>query len=91
MSVNIWINRDKVYLDLYHEGKRKRELLKGLVITGNKAVDKETGGGGGGGTANTNNPGRPGGDGASGLTAGINAPDGSPGGFCRVFPLAAYD
>jgi len=42
MGVNIWINRGQVYLDIYLNGQRKRERLSGLVITGEKSVDKET-------------------------------------------------
>lgn len=42
MGVNIWINRGKVYLDVYTRGRRRRERLGCLTITGNKAVDKET-------------------------------------------------
>jgi hypothetical protein len=42
MGVNIWINRGRVYLDVYTRGRRRRERLAGLIITGNRAVDKET-------------------------------------------------
>jgi hypothetical protein len=42
MGVNIWVNRGRVYLDIYTHGKRRREKLEGLIIIGNKAVDKET-------------------------------------------------
>lgn len=42
MGINIWVNRGQVYLDIYQNGKRKRERLRGLVITGDKTVDKET-------------------------------------------------
>jgi integrase len=42
MGVNIWLNRNQVYLDIYTRGQRKREKLEGLVITGDRAMDKET-------------------------------------------------
>jgi len=42
MGVNIWVNRNQIYLDIYTNGQRKREKLEGLTIIGNKAVDKET-------------------------------------------------
>jgi integrase len=42
MGVNIWINRNSVYLDIYVRGQRKREKLEGLVLVGDKATDKET-------------------------------------------------
>ena len=42
MGVNIWVNRNQVYLDIYVHGKRQREKLEGLVITGDKSTDKET-------------------------------------------------
>jgi site-specific recombinase XerD len=42
MGVNIWINRNQVYLDIYANGRRKREKLEGLTITGDKATDRET-------------------------------------------------
>jgi integrase len=42
MGVHIWVNRGQLYLDIYKDGQRKRERLKGLDLTGNKSVDKET-------------------------------------------------
>jgi site-specific recombinase XerD len=42
MGVNIWVNKGRLYLDVYMHGKRRREILEGLIITGNKTIDKET-------------------------------------------------
>jgi integrase len=42
MGVNIWVNRNQLYLDIYTHGQRKREKLEGLIITGDKATDRET-------------------------------------------------
>jgi hypothetical protein len=40
VGVNIWVNRKHVYLDVYIQGKRKREKLAGLTLCGDKAVDR---------------------------------------------------
>jgi integrase len=40
MGVNIWINRGKLYLDIYVNGQRRRESLH-LTLTGDPAQKKE--------------------------------------------------
>jgi site-specific recombinase XerD len=42
MGVNIWKNKGHLYLDIYIHGKRRRELLEGLTLIGDKTTDKET-------------------------------------------------
>ncbi|MDR2742173.1 MAG: hypothetical protein LBB98_08500 [Treponema sp.] len=42
MGVNIWINRGKVFLDIYHNGRRRRERLAPLELCGGTQTDKET-------------------------------------------------
>jgi hypothetical protein len=40
MGVNIWENRGKLYLDIWHNGRRKRESL-GLTIPADKTQRAE--------------------------------------------------
>ena len=40
VGVNIWKNRGKLYLDIWHNGRRKREAL-GLTITSDEQHNKE--------------------------------------------------
>jgi integrase len=42
MGVNIWINRGKIYLDVYYNGHRHRERLAPLELCGDTKTDKET-------------------------------------------------
>jgi integrase len=42
MGVHIWVNRGKLYLDIYHNGQRRRERLSPLELCGDKKTDKET-------------------------------------------------
>jgi integrase len=42
MGVNIWINRGKLYLDVYYKGQRHRERLAPLELCGDTQTDKET-------------------------------------------------
>jgi hypothetical protein len=40
MGVNIWENRGKLYLDIWYNGRRKRESL-GLTLTSDEQQNKE--------------------------------------------------
>ena len=40
MGVNIWENRGKLYLDIWHNGRRKRESL-GLTLTSDEQQNNE--------------------------------------------------
>jgi hypothetical protein len=42
MGINIWKNRNQLYLDIYAGGQRRREKLNGLFLTGDRQTDKET-------------------------------------------------
>ncbi|GHV88991.1 hypothetical protein AGMMS50267_13510 [Spirochaetia bacterium] len=42
MGVRIWVNKNKVYLDIYENGRRHRERLSPLELCGDKQTDKET-------------------------------------------------
>jgi integrase len=42
VGVNIWKNRNQLYLDVYVDGYRRREKLNGLILIGDRQTDKET-------------------------------------------------